>query len=673
MAMAPVAARAQAPGATPPPAEAFFGDPEVDDAELSPSGRWLALAVQPPGQRRGLAIYDLHGNEPPRELARFSDIDIRDFRWVGEDHLAFTLLDTRRGSGEQRRGAGLFTVRRDGSRLHQHILMEWWHNPGQGTRASRRLDATHALVHVPEQQTAGAETVIVRGARDPRQPYGDWVLKRLNIVTGEIAALNAAEPESVRHWLFDARGNPVFGVAEERGQTTVYERGADAMGSPNREWKPLMKSDWLAVPWRLHSLDLAGRLYVTQNEGPRGEATLKRFDRTRGAPQDPAVVAVPGFDFRGALIEEAVAGEDPVLGMRVLSDAPGTVWLHPTMAAVQQAIDARLPGRTNTLTCRRCREDDRTVVVMSGADRHPGELWLWRGAPQSPTVWRRIGVSRPAVDPGRMAEVAFTRFAARDGLEIPLWVTLPAGAPPGPAPAVVLVHGGPWGRGGHWGWQPMPQFLASRGYVVLEPEFRGSLGFGDKHHRAGWKQWGQAMQDDLADAVQWAASKGLVDTQRVCIAGASYGGYAVLMGLVRQSQTFRCGAAWVPLTDLRWLLREGSPDDWSDDVRSFLLPTLLADRMRDGEMLSQISPLEHAARIKSPLLLAWGEEDRRTPPEQAKAMVKALRVAGQEPETVGYEGEGHGWLKTATRVDFARRLDAFLAKSLVATPSTPGR
>ena len=266
-----------------------------------------------------------------------------------------------------------------------------------------------------------------------------------------------------------------------------------------------------------------------------------------------------------------------------------------------------------------------------------------------------------------MAEVAFTRFAARDGQPIPLWLTLPPGVS-GPAPAVVLVHGGPWVRGGTWGWHPMQQFLASRGYVVIEPEFRGSTGYGDQHHRAGWKQWGQAMQDDLADAVAWAAQRKLVDPQRVCIAGASYGGYAALMGLVRQGDIFRCGAAWVPLTDVRWLLREGSPDDWSDEVRSNQLPFMIGDRFRDSEMILKHSPIDQAARIKAPVLLAWGEEDQRTPPDQAKAMAKALRSAGLEPETVGYEGEGHSWLKTATHLDFARRLEAFLARSLKTAP-----
>ena len=137
-----------------------------------------------------------------------------------------------------------------------------------------------------------------------------------------------------------------------------------------------------------------------------------------------------------------------------------------------------------------------------------------------------------------MAEREFKHFAARDGLTIPVHVTRPPGQA-GPAPMVVLVHGGPWARAAGWAWEPGSQFLASRGYLVVEPEFRSSTGYGSKLFRAGWKQWGLTMQDDVADAARWAIAQGLADPKRICIAGASYGGYATLMGLIRDPALFR--------------------------------------------------------------------------------------------------------------------------------------
>ncbi len=211
----------------------------------------------------------------------------------------------------------------------------------------------------------------------------------------------------------------------------------------------------------------------------------------------------------------------------------------------------------------------------------------------------------------------------------------------------------------------MPQFLASRGYVVIEPEFRGSTGFGDRHFRAGWKQWGRAMQDDVADAVSWAAGKGLIDPKRVCIAGASYGGYATLMGLVRHPDKYRCGVAWVAVTEPALLFEsDGWNNDISEEARHYTLPVLLGDPKADADMLREVSPVMQAKRIDAPLLLAYGELDRRVPLEHGKRLRQALQALGRSPEWVVYEGEGHGWQTAANRVDFAVRLERFLALHL---------
>jgi dipeptidyl aminopeptidase/acylaminoacyl peptidase len=269
------------------------------------------------------------------------------------------------------------------------------------------------------------------------------------------------------------------------------------------------------------------------------------------------------------------------------------------------------------------------------------------------------------VDPRRMAKVQFHRFKARDGREIPVWLTIPANASKDvPLPAVVMVHGGPWVRGGEWRWDPMNQFLASRGYLVIEPEFRGSTGFGDDHFRASWKQWGQAMQDDVNDALKWAREKGAA-SPHACIAGASYGGYSTLIGLTRDSDLWRCGVAWVAVADLMMLVR-GS---WtiSDDVgysRRYGIPRLVADPKTDENMIRANSPVEQADKIKAPLLLAMGEDDIRVPLAHGTRMRDAMTRAGKPLEWVLYANEGHGWRKPENRIDWARRVDRFLSQHL---------
>jgi dipeptidyl aminopeptidase/acylaminoacyl peptidase len=256
------------------------------------------------------------------------------------------------------------------------------------------------------------------------------------------------------------------------------------------------------------------------------------------------------------------------------------------------------------------------------------------------------------------------RMKARDGLEFPVWITKPRGPSAGPRPAVVLVHGGPWVRGVHWQWNAEAQFLASRGDVVIEPEFRGSTGYGRPLLVSGFKQWGLTMQDDVADAVKWAAARGDIDPKRVCIAGASYGGYATLMGLVRQPEMYKCGVAWVAVTDPRLLFEDTWISDLTNEAREFSNPIMIGDPVKDAALLTNAAPVEHASEIKAPLLMAFGSADRRVPIEHGARLNAAMRKAGLTPQYVVYDGEGHGWLKVENRVDFWGRVEKFLAVQL---------
>jgi dipeptidyl aminopeptidase/acylaminoacyl peptidase len=283
--------------------------------------------------------------------------------------------------------------------------------------------------------------------------------------------------------------------------------------------------------------------------------------------------------------------------------------------------------------------------------------------------WQRLARVMSGVDPQAMASVELHRISARDGRELPVWLTVPPGRQAAKAgaggPAVVLVHGGPWLRGGQWEWRALEQFLASRGFLVIAPEFRGSTGYGHAHFRAGFRQWGRAMQDDLLDAAAWARSQGWAD--RFCIAGGSYGGYATLMGLARDGDFWRCGAAWAAVADLPLFLKGSLSvgDDVSEDGRRHTLPVMVGDPKMDAAMLDAVSPVKLAAQMRAPLLLAWGERDQRVPLAHADRLRRALREAGRpEPLWVSYPDEGHSWLQPENQIDFARRLEAFFNEHL---------
>lgn len=643
-----------------PGAEAFFRDADIAEAVLSPNGKRLAITSSKGGGRRGLYVMDVANPGQFRSTAAFRDAEIVRVRWLDDERLLFSASDFFEGSGRQVGGQGLFMVGHDGRNMRD-LIQRRTMTFVDGSGKINGLDMNYRLLKVPDLQEGVANDEILVGqvhrtSDDGYTQSATW----LNVKTGRTRATGFDAPRGVSAWIFDGKGEARVVFTREKDRQAAHWR---APGST--QWQQIVEGDFLDMPFTPHTVDNAGNLYVTRKEGVEGYKTLVAYDVATKAPAAHALVSTPGFDFTGSLILERENGA--AQGVRVLTDGETTVWFDDELKRIQVLVDARLPAHTNRISCRRCGKDDAVVLVRSFNDRDPGRLQLFRPTPQSgQAAWTSIGALRPEIDPLQMAAVDFQRIKARDGREIPIWVTVPAGAAPGkPNPTVVLVHGGPWVRGSSWSWHDMSQFLASRGYLVIEPEFRGSMGYGDAHFKAGWKQWGLAMQDDVADALLWAQKQGLA-SDKACIAGASYGGYSTLMGLVRHPQLYRCGAAWVAVTDLE-LLVKGSwwiSDDNSELFRKYGMPTMVGSVDKGAELITANSPVLLADKIKAPLLLAFGEDDQRVPLAHGKRMREALQKQGHEPEWVTYGGEGHGWGKLETRLDFAQRLERFLNQHL---------
>jgi dipeptidyl aminopeptidase/acylaminoacyl peptidase len=399
-----------------------------------------------------------------------------------------------------------------------------------------------------------------------------------------------------------------------------------------------------------------GQMLVLARHGNDASA-LHALDAKTHQPKPEPMISLKGYDFNGVMVYDTDVQR--LLGVHYETDAEGTVWLDPLMQATQAAVDALLPATVNRIACRRCINVPK-VLVISASDRQPPTFNVYNRDTKTLTP---IAASRPWIKAQAMGMRDVHRFAARDGLSIPVLVTHPPGKASGARPAVVLVHGGPWVRGTHWEWNPQAQFLASRGYVVIEPEFRGSEGYGFKHFRAGWKQWGLAMQDDVADAVQWAVKQGWVDSKRVCIAGASYGGYATLMGLVRHHELYQCGVNWAGVSDIN-LMYSISWSDISEEAKGYSMPVLIGDRVADAQQLKDTSPIEQAAKVRRPLLMAYGGEDRRVPIEHGRQLKDAIGKTNPNLEWVVYADEGHGWRMLETNVDFWTRVEKFLDRNI---------
>lgn len=327
---------------------------------------------------------------------------------------------------------------------------------------------------------------------------------------------------------------------------------------------------------------------------------------------------------------------------RFWNDAdPEVVW--------RKSLHASFPGEQVQVTSADTKGEH--LIIRTISDRDPGSFYLIdRASGHGALLFR----ARPAVDPAHQMPTTSINVTARDGLLLHGFITLPAPTAELP-PMVVMVHGGPFFIRDEWTYDQDTQILAQHGYAVLRINFRGSSGFGQGFMHRGYGQWGAAMQDDVTDATRWAVAQGLADGRRVCIYGGSYGGYAALMGALREPSLYRCAAGIAGVYDLNKLY------SWGDIFRSNYGMTYLRTVLgTDKGQLSSRSPSDHAADITIPVLLAHGVADGRVPVDHAREMRKAMKNAGHEPQYVEYRYEGHGLAVEKDQLDFWGRLLAFL-------------
>ena len=627
---------------TRPAVETFFQNPAFASPKLSPSGRHVAIAVSAPGGgRTRLVVVDAE-KLTAKVVGSFTDADVGMFDWVNDDRLVFSLRDWQTGQGDIRFGPGLFAVSREGGDFL--TLVERSRNQPKHLSG---LPSNTRLFALTRARTSN-EAVVAQPRFDLHGNLEAITLLRLDTGTGK--AVPILRPGNTVDWLLDDADKPRVTVLRDANRYSVlYSDPA------TNEWHRLKQFEALGDDgfWPV-ALDAGGNLYVIARNG-RDTDALYRFDLKTNSLEPEPIVSVADYDLNGGL----VMGNGRLLGVRYETDAPATVWLDDDLKQVQKQVDVLLPATINQLSVG-ARQETGPVLVYAFSDVDPGRYLLFnRTSGKLTEVGRRMA----GIDPARMSQREMVRYKARDGLAIPAYLTLPKGGPKKDLPLVVLVHGGPWTRGGSWSWEASVQFLASRGYAVLEPEFRGSTGFGHKHFKAGWKQWGLAMQNDLADGARWAIAQGVADPKRICIAGASYGGYATLMGLLNDPEVYRCGIDWVGVTDID-LLYSITWGDISDVQKRYGMPLLIGDPGRDAVQFRQTSPLLQADRIKQPLLLAYGGADRRVPIDHGISLRNAVQKHNNQVEWVEYTEEGHGWALLKNRVDFWSRVEKFLERNI---------
>ena len=635
--------------AAPPPASAFFHNPQFGSAKLSPDGQRVAFLVASQGGHARLGVLDL-ANGTANVAMSFTESDVGDFDWVNDQRLVFVQY-------AEHQGQGLFAVNHDGSQYRQLVesTLSFFKDPIEG-RELLRWDTW--LVHINSQRNSNDVWVVTPGQRDKDRGMDHFTLRRLDTLTGRSVELDT--PAHAMAWLLDQRDQLRVVVTRQGDDGTVRWRPADGDWQTLYPFKPRSLTDPAPMPllWGPDE-----RLYVTATAFG-DKAAVSTYDPVARRLADKPLLQSPDFDLRPAFITDG----QRLLGVRMAVDGEVTHWFDDALKAQQAAIDQLLPATSNRVSAP-LRPGQPWLLVQSVSDSQPPITQVYNTQTKKLTL---LGKAHPAIQPQAMGQTDLVRLPARDGLSIPAWLTLPAGTKPDAKPQlplVVMVHGGPWVRGRHWGWDAEVQFLASRGYAVLQPEFRGSLGYGHKHFRAGWQQWGQTMQDDLADAARWAIARGIADPGRIAIMGGSYGGYATLMGLVNNPELFRCGINYVGVTDIDLMFSVS----WSDigaEAKRYGMAQLIGDPVADAARFKTNSPLQQAKRITQPLLMAYGQRDQRVPLIHGEKLRDALRGHNKAVDWVVYPDEGHGWYRVDTRLDFWGRVERFLAQHLA--PRTTG-
>lgn len=627
---APVAPKSAAAGLPPLlDRELFFGNPEIAAAQISPDGRYLAF-LKPWKDTRN--IYVKKTGEPfasARLLTSETKRPIPAFFWSRDSKVILYIKDK---DGDEN-----FNV--------------WAVDPsaagaaGQEAPASRNItDAKGALAFIYDVPKKDADTLFV-GLNDRDAAWHD--VYKVKISTGE-RTLVRKNTDRIARWVFDLEGQLRLALrTADNGDTEVLKVEGDA-------FKLVYSCSVFETcgPERFHKD--GRRVYLQTNRGDLDLTRLVLFDPEKGAEELVESDPLNRVDFGAAVFAEAT---DELVVTAYEDERTRVYFRDQAWEADYKQLKAKLPGMDVNLSSSTA--DDQLWLVSAASDVEPGGRYLFDRRTKKLALQYK---SRERIPRQHMAEMKPVRYPSSDGLEIPAFLTLPKGVAAKNLPAILLPHGGPWARDG-WGFDNLAQFLANRGYVVLQPNFRGSTGYGKEFLNAGNNQWGDKMQDDITWGVKYLVAQGIADPKRVGIMGGSYGGYATLAGVAFTPDVYAAAVAIVGPSNLITLL-ESIPPYWEAGRIMFHERMGNPTKAEGQAQLKRQSPLNSAEKIRTPLLVAQGQNDPRVKKAESEQIVIALRDRGFPVEYILAPDEGHGFQRPVNSMALWASSEAFFAKHL---------
>ncbi|GAB3357131.1 alpha/beta hydrolase family protein [Lysobacter tyrosinilyticus] len=618
---------------------AYVKKDAFNDVQLSPNGDYYAATVKLE-DRTALVVIRRADNKLTANIGAGKNTVVDDFWWVSPERVVasiaekFGALDRPQATGE------LYAVNADGS--HTENLV--------GYRVQGRAGS-----HIqPKKEEAVSAFVVDDLPSDDKNiiiqvwPWGDDPYTRaekMDVYTGRRALL-ARAPVRRADFTTDNKGVVRFahGAGADNVSKLYYRKGDGA------DWQLINDEGTTGLVEHPIGFSADDKLAYFQAEQKAGPDAIVSYDVESGK----RTTVLRDDDADPARIIYRNGTRIPV-GAVFMDGKPRTAFLDDASpeARTYRSLEAAFPGETVTITSQTA--DGKLVLFQVSSDRNPGDYYTY----DLTTKKAAHQVSRRDwFDPAKMASMKPIQLKARDGLTLNGYLTLPTAGGDKNLPLIVMPHGGPFGIQDVWGFDTEPQLLASAGYAVLQLNFRGSGGYGEAFESAGAKQWGGTMQDDVTDATRWAIQQGIADAGRICIYGASYGGYAALMGVAKEPTLYKCAAGYVGVYDLPTMHTHGDIQQRGSGE------TYLKEWIGARDELGAVSPNRMADRIKVPVFLAAGGEDERAPIEHSRKMEAALKAAGVPVETLYYDTEGHGFYLEAHQLEYYTRLLAFLGKHL---------
>ncbi|MEX0773911.1 MAG: alpha/beta fold hydrolase [Balneolales bacterium] len=610
--------------------ELFFDDPQYAGAQISPDGNFISFRKQLDGVMN-VWVKRVDGPfDAARPMTSYTTRSITDYFWSRDSRYILYVQD--KGGDEN---------------FHIYAVSPT-DRPAEGKRAPEprnltNIDGVRAQIYaVPIMDPD--YIIIGLNERDPQLHD----VYRLDLETGRKELL-IENDQNISNWHSDEAGNIRNAVRQTPdGGTEILEINGDQL-TPVYE----VSAEETVNIVRYHE-DFE-RFYLSTNKGDADLSRLILFDPETGEEELIAADPEREVDFGGAIFSDI---SNELLATYYMADRVRMVPQNEEFERDYNNIGDEVGDARINISSRTA--DENIWIVSAGKDTDPGSAYVYyRDSGKMELLYN----SRPDLPPDHLAEMHAIRYTARDGMEIPAYLTLPRGMERQDLPVVINPHGGPWTRD-YWGYDATAQFLANRGYAVLQPNFRGSTGYGKEFLNAGNKEWGTgAMQHDITDGVKYLIDLGIADPGRIGIYGGSYGGYAALAGLAFTPGLYAAGVSVDGPSNMITLLNS-IPPYWEPIREMFRIRVGDLEDPGEGEMMKEQSPLFSADQIKAPLLVIQGANDPRSPKVESDQIVAALRKLGREVEYIVAPDEGHEFTGHENRLAYIADMERFLSEHL---------